>query len=151
MFVWFVPDANPLKGLGNLTYYSTNDDDPYITLKTDVCISQLPIHFSIPVPKINIKTVGLLWYKKIYKMCPLWFIYSEASLIRAALIRIIHFNIQIHVWEPIIIKYVGSYSFIRIFSYLDSQLGNRGVRITEVNSHYFNVLYSICYLKLNLH
>ena len=51
----------------------------------------------------------------------LW--YSEASLI----------NIQTHVWEPIMIIYWESDSFIRIFSiyYPDSKLGNWGIQIRE--------------------
>ena len=40
--------------------------------------------------------------------------------------------IQTHAWEPNYI-YTGSDSFIWIFSYLDSQLGNVGIRISEAS------------------
>ena len=54
------------------------------------------------------------------------FFIHEAQLIRK------------HVWEPIIV-YMESDKLIRIFSYPDSQLGNRGVRISEGS------LYMLCF------
>ena len=45
--------------------------------------------------------------------------YTDYSLIRT------------HVWEPIMIIYRENGSFIQKFSHPDSQIGNRGVRISE--------------------
>ena len=39
--------------------------------------------------------------------------------------------IQTHVWEPIMIVHIKNDSLIQLFSYLDSQLANGGVRISE--------------------
>ena len=62
--------------------------------------------------------------------------YSEASLIRTPIIRIIHLSRHMF-GNQLLLDNIESDSFIRIFSYPDSQFGNGGVRISDLPLYFW--------------